>query len=219
MKTKLASEILLATLVVLPFLFLAIIWPQLPAQVPGHYGIDGTADRYDPKEELALLMAAVTLFVYLVLQFVPRFDPRRNLNTDAYQKIRLLITLFWTMFLTGFWYISWKGAESDMLNKAVTISVGVLFAGLGNLMNSIKSNYFVGIRTPWTLDSETVWRRTHHFGARLFVGGGLLVIASAWLVPASFAPMVLVGVPLLVAVITVWYSYRCFQQEKARQLG
>ncbi len=219
MKTKLTSEILLATLMMLPFMFLAMIWSQLPAQIPGHYGVDGTADRYDPKEQLALVMAAVTLFVYLVLRFVPRFDPRRNLNTELYGKIRLLITLFWAVFLTGFWYVSWKGVAPETLNQLVTLAVGVLFAGLGNLMNSLKPSYFVGIRTPWTLDSETVWRRTHHFAARLFVGGGLLVIASSWVVPASLGPIVLIGVPVLVAVITVWYSYRCFQQEKARQLG
>jgi len=75
--------------------------------------------------------------------------------------IRLLITVFWSLLLVGLWYNAANGAQSDTFLSFLMAGVSLLIAGIGNLMYSIKPNYFVGIRTPWTLNSEFVWRKTH----------------------------------------------------------
>lgn len=218
MKTNRSTEALLIGLLLLPFVFLGLIWHQLPEQIPSHYGADGQINQYQPKLNLAIIMLASTVVQYGILRFLPRLDPRQNLKTPLYQKIRTLIIVFWSVFLTWFWYISWQGVQAQRLVNGLLVGVGLLLAGLGNLMNSVKPNYFVGIRTPWTLDSETVWRRTHHLAARLFTAGGLLLASLAWLVPNPAKLPLLVGLPVSLALVAVVYSYICFQQEKPHQV-
>lgn len=204
-------------LLLAPFVYLAIIYNQLPDTLPGHYS-NGQPDRYDPKGELAIIMAATTAFLYAAFRLAPRFDPRAGLNTVLYQKIRWLVMLFWAAFMTWFWKISWRGSQPETLNQTLLIGSGLLIAGLGNLMNSVRPNYFVGIRTPWTLESDVVWRRTHQLGGRLLVAGGLLSVVLALVVPTPYQTGVFVSILLLVALVPVVYLYVYFRQEKARQL-
>ncbi len=215
-RTFLTTDWLMIGLLLLPFIYLAIIWPQLPSYIPGHYGPDGKPDRYDPKDVLALLLAGSTVVMYIVMRFVPRLDPRAGLNTELYQKIRWCTMVFWAVFLAWFWTISWKGVGPETLVNSVGIGIGLLLAVLGNLLNSIKPNYFVGIRTPWTLESPVVWQRTHRLGARVLVVGGLLISVLVLLMPPSVKMGFILGVTAITALVPVIYSYIYFRQEKAR---
>ncbi|GAB3508765.1 SdpI family protein [Spirosoma knui] len=209
-----ASEFLLIGMLLIPFIYLAYIWTELPDTIPGHYGPNGKPDRYDPKEQLAFGMAGLTVFLYLTFRYVPRLDPRKNLDTALFQKIRWIIMVFWAAFLIWMWTVSWKGVSPEMLGTSVLVGVGLLVACLGNLMNSVKPNYFVGIRTPWTLESETVWRRTHQLGGRVMLAGGVISTVLALLVPVPYKSGLVVGVTLLSVFIPVVYSYIYFRQEK-----
>jgi uncharacterized membrane protein len=218
MNTKSSSnEAFLLVLLLLPFVYLGLIWTQLPATIPGHYGPNGKPDRYDSKEQLALAMGALTVFLYVVFRFVPRLDPRKNLNSALYQKIRWVILVFWAAFLAWFWTISWKGIEPETLGVSTLVGVGLLIACLGNLMHSVKPNYFVGIRTPWTLESETVWRKTHHLGSRVMVAGGVLSAAAALFIPMPYTIAVVMGLFVVAILVPVVYSYIYYRQEKTRQ--
>ena len=91
------------------------------------------------------------------------------------------------------------------------LGVGFLMAALGNYMPRVRSNWFVGIRTPWTLSSEKVWRETHRLGGRVFVIGGIAIALAGLLKPAWSAAIVLVG-SLSLAIIPIVYSYILFRQ-------
>ena len=219
MNTKQTSaEVGMIVLLLIPFVYLAIIWNHLPDTLPGHYDSTGQPDRYDPKGELAIIMAATTALLYVAFRLAPRFEPRVGL-TGLYQKIRWLVMLFWVAFMTWFWTISWRGIQPETLTLTLLVGSGLLIAGLGNLINSIKPNYFVGIRTPWTLESNVVWRRTHRLGGRMLVAGGLLSAVLALILPAPYKIGAFVSILILASLIPIMYSYIYFRQEKARQLN
>lgn len=217
MKTKfLYSEWLMLGLMLAPFFYLGFVYDQLPAKVPFQYGVDGTPTYYGPKEGLILIFGGLTIFMYLLFRYIPKLDPKQNLNTTNYYKIRLLITVFWSALLIGLWYTSTKGIMGERFLSYLLASVCLLIAGIGNLLYSVKPNYFVGIRTPWTLDNETVWRKTHQRSAPFWVAGGLLGAILVFVVPGIWKTNIMLSITLGLAVGSVIYSYLVYQQEKAK---
>ncbi|MCD6453745.1 MAG: SdpI family protein, partial [Candidatus Aminicenantes bacterium] len=123
-------------------------------------------------------------------------------NSRSYHLIFGVLLLFFALFpLVPYLYI--KGLSNL---KLINILIGVLFVFLGNYLPGIKPNYFVGIRTPWTLENETVWRKTHRVGGWSFVLIGILIIFSVFL-PASWSTTVLLILVCAVAFFLVLYSY------------
>ena len=220
MKTKSASiEPLLIGTLLLPFIYLAIVWNQLPAEIISHYNLSGTADRAMPKETVALLMGVLSIMIYLLLRFLPRIDPKARLQSSNYNKLRFVITLTFASIVGWMWYMAdHQGQLQNALNFLFAI-IGVMLAGIGNYITTVKPNWFVGIRTPWTLSSETVWRKTHRIGGRLMVVGGLLSALLALVVPMPYTIGVVTGILLLTVLIPVVYSYVYFRQEQNHQLN
>ncbi|MBC8151924.1 MAG: SdpI family protein [Bacteroidetes bacterium] len=210
-KNPIYSEPAMIAVLCLPFVYLLLIWNQLPATIPGHYGPTGQPDRYDSKE---LLLAAFGLGSVLMysLRFLPHLDPKRNLLGSTFLKIRLLINLFWSAFLGWFWYVSLHGIEPDSLITTVLIGTNLLLAGIGNLMYTLKPSFFVGIRTPWTLSNDTVWRKTHHLAGWLWVTGGLAGAVLVWLLPIDAKMPVSLGVTGLLVLIPAVYSYWVYRK-------
>lgn len=215
MKTNpIYSEWLLLGLMLIPFVYLAFVYNQLPETVPFHYGFDGQPDRYGPKAGLVLLFGGLTVVMYLMFRYIPKLDPKQNLYSANYLKIRTLISIFWCGLLIGLWYSTAQGVMGDTFLSFLLAGVFLLLAGLGNLMHSIKPNYFVGIRTPWTLDSELVWRKTHQRMAPIWVSAGLLGALLSFLVPATWKPFVVLGIVLSLTFGSILYSYLLYQQAK-----
>lgn len=220
MKTSATSaETLMVALLLTPFVYLAFIWNQLPPMVASHYDWRGIADDTMPKGTLAGLLADVSLGLYLLLRFLPNLDPKGRLQGTNYQKLRLVITALLAAIVGWAWYRAAHPANVPFSPRIPFTLVGLLLAGVGNYLTTIKPNWFVGIRTPWTMESETVWRRTHRLGGRLMVAGGLLIVAFTWLLPLPYVFTATIGVVLLVSLIPVIVSYVYFRQEKARQLN
>ena len=92
--------------------------------------------------------------------------------------------------------------------------IGLLFAGLGNYFKTIKPNYFIGIRTPWTLENEEVWKKTHHFGGKLWFAGGLLIFILSLIIPIVYSFYVLMTVTVIISIIPIIYSYLEFKKLK-----
>ncbi|WP_409293754.1 SdpI family protein [Peribacillus sp. SCS-26] len=198
----------------LPLLIVAaviIVWlsayPDLPAEIPTHWNSSGEVDGYSSKLSAMLTSIGMLIIIYLILQFIPRVDPKRK-NYQLFSKgykntnIAILILFFFINMLT---IGAGLGFDFDMDNL-VPLSVGLLLLVIGNYMPQFKPNYFVGIKTPWTLNNEDVWKRTHRFGGRVFIAGGLLLMLST-LLPDSIEFLVL-PVILLIALLPILYSYR-----------
>ncbi|WP_020605683.1 SdpI family protein [Spirosoma spitsbergense] len=214
-----AAEVLMITLVLAPLAYVALIWNELPTEIATHYTISGKPDGWMRKENAALFLGVLSVFLYLVLRYLPNIDPKGHLQTANFLKMRVLITLFFSAINGLVFYMAAHQSDKNKLISSLLALTALLIAGLGNYMTTVKPNYFVGIRTPWTLQSDAVWRKTHQMGGRWMVAGGLLSAVLVFVVPMPYTVGVVVGIILLSTIIPVVYSYIYFRQEKARQLS
>ncbi|GAB4043495.1 SdpI family protein [Spirosoma jeollabukense] len=217
--TNTSAEILIVTVLIAPFVYVGLLWHQLPAEIATHFDVHGHADGWMPKGEATLLVGIASVILYLVLRYLPSIDPKGRLQSSNYQKLRFVITLGFAAILGWMWYMAGHQANERQSYAVMLAIIGLLLAGIGNYMTTVKPNWFIGIRTPWTLQNETVWRKTHRMGGRLMVVGGLLSAVLALVVPTPYTEVSVVGVILLTSLVPVVYSYIYFQQEKAHQLN
>ncbi len=220
---KIRSIVVIGGVIVLAMLAVsAWAWPQIPAdaQIPIHWGPDGQVDGYGPKWVGLLGLPAVALAIVGLLAVIPRFEPRRaNLerSSTAYVAIALTVVGFFAVLHV---VAVMAALGSDINTTTVALAgTGVLFVVMGNFMGKTRSNWFFGIRTPWTLSSDRSWTQTHRLGGWLFIAIGLAVLVST----LAFGPMIALWVMLGglgVSVIGLFaYSYVVWRDDPARQTG
>jgi len=202
---------------ILPAIYLAIIWKQIPQTVPMHFDINGKVDSYGTKSSLLWLVIGLTILnavVYLIVSNVYKIDPKKYaaLNKDRLRRIAFYVVLY----LAAIWVLLiYQIAHNDIshMMKFVFIAMGLLFALLGNNMYNIKPNYFAGLRLPWTLENEDNWRRTHQFAGRLWFFGGLAFAVVVFLLNdqwAGYAGAITLAILIL---IPVFYSYNLYRNQ------
>ncbi len=206
-------------IILLPAAYLAIAWNNLPEKVPMHYNLKGEVDRYGNKMELLwvmVLMIGVNIGVYLLLVNIHRIDPKKKYsesNRPGMKRLAFLVSVFVSVLACFIVYSSLNdGMKFD--SRFVAVGVGLLFTAIGNYMYTIKPNYFAGIRTPWTLESEENWRLTHKLGGRLWFVGGLVLAITALLVPGDVAFIVMLVIVSILAIIPIIYSWRIYAKTK-----
>jgi len=168
---------------IFPFIIIAIygilsiyFYPTLPESVPSHFNKDGLADRYSSKSFAVLAYLGLALFLYLILTFIPFIDPFWKKIQKKYS-LFLLLRDFILLFFLFFYLLTLLSAKAGRLPKNVLgVGLGFLFVLVGNYLPKLPRNFFFGIRAPWTLASETVWRKTHVLSGWIFVISGILVI-------------------------------------------
>jgi uncharacterized membrane protein len=202
-RTEWPMWLLLAALWVLA----AVAWRSAPDSLPVHWGISGQPDRWGGKAEGLLLLPAVALGAYLILTFLPRVDPgRANYATfaGAYQLVRWIVLLVLGGIHVAIVLVA-RGHAVDM-SVIVPLGLGAMFVLLGNVLGKLRPNWFVGIRTPWTLSSKDSWTRTHRAGGWVFIVIGLLLMGVAPFRTARFIEWVL-GLSLAAVLGLAVYSY------------
>lgn len=204
-------------LVVLAFVIAAAAYPYLPEEIPTHWNAAGQIDDTTPKPLGPFLGPILLAVTWLVLAAVPRLSPRGFLIDDfraVYDRIVFASLLF--LFAVMQSSIAVAFGYAVPMTKLVFIGLGITLTLAGNYMGKMRRNFFIGIRTPWTLASEEVWLRTHRFGGRIFVVAGLIVLAFAFFAVHEVA---LVGVIAAAALIPIVYSYVVYRQlERSGQL-
>ena len=219
-KGELAFWIVLALAVLVNFATYIALLPAMPDQLPSHWGVDGV-DDWNSKEA-SLAMAALPAIILAVLFIVPRIDPKgRNFErfSGIYRTFVTVLTLFmmaisWAGPLTVWGYLSTDGA---VLNTLLIGFFGLLFIVLGNYLPRVKPNFTFGIRTPWTLASEEVWRRTHRASGPAYIIAGIATFIAALF--ASIAPAIAIGVMLVTVLgataVAGVYSYLAWRKLSA----
>lgn len=206
------NKLFYITLVVslIPLLINMIAYPHMPNRIPVHWGINGEVDRYGSKME-QIAMGALPIVIFIFFNFLPAIDPKRESykkHGNAYSVINFIIILFLSCLnLAGLF--SALGYQVPF-QKVLPALMGIMFIVLGNYMSQLRHNYFIGIRTPWTLASEYVWKKTHRFGGYVFVLIGLLALASLFIGGAAM-PVVVAALLIGTAVI-VLYSYLIYKK-------
>ncbi len=219
---KLKKELPLIVIVLLPFIYLAYLWNQLPEKIPMHWNIKGEIDRYGEKIELLLIPILLPLLVYIIFLVIPKIDPKNKLNKmgNKLQTLKVLITTFMSVLAL---FIIYSAKNQSFPNSNwIVLLIGVLYIILGNYFKTIKANYFIGIRTPWTLENETVWKETHKLGGKLWFIGGIIIVLSSLILDKQPSFILLLIITGIISIIPIVYSYFIFKKEKKKgieQLG
>ena len=198
------------------FIMALVSWPTAPDQIPVHWGLSGTPDRFGGKFEGLLGPPLIAVAVYLVLLTVPRIDPRRA-HYDAFAGPYTIVRTAFVGLMFGLnimVHLAMRGRDVNV-NVVGPIGVGVLFLVLGNYLPKIRSNWFIGVRTPWTLSSEESWRRTHRLAGWLFAVSGAIVVLTTLFNPGAGIVAVAVLCAISVAVSIV-YSYFAWKKDPTR---
>jgi uncharacterized membrane protein len=213
-RENLIYDVLCGICIILPLFYLRTVWHELPEEVPVHFNIHGEADRYAGKESLIWLVLGTTLGLYLLLKLIPYIDPKRKLEYMGVKFARLrFITIMFMAVISIFLIVNAASPEQISPNILFLI-LGVFFVLLGNYFQAIKPNYFFGIRTPWTLESEHVWKKTHRLGGRLWVLGGSLMALVTVVSDEKAMGIVFFTILTVMVAVPILYSFIEFQKEK-----
>ena len=210
MKTKLnwLEVVLLAA----PFVALVIYWNDLPARVPTHWDFRGQIDGRMTKVPGILIAPLTALGLSALLHALPWFDPklRRTPGEESLMPAVLPIVRIASLLLldTVFFVQMATSLGRDVAGGRIMMAcLLVFFVVMGNYLGNLRPNYFVGIRTPWTLENPETWRATHRLGGRLMFFGALILLVAQWLLSERSFGLLFVGSILSLAAWGILYSW------------
>lgn len=205
---------LAAALVVIALAASLLAFGSLPETMPVHWNVRGEADGWMAREYAAFMMPAMIVLSAALFSVLPAISPKGfeiDGATRTYRRICGALLVF--MLATHLLMLGAALGYGDV-GRTIPVLVGALFVVLGNYVTKMPRNFFIGIRTPWTLADQDVWFRTHRFGGRVFVAAGLAIaIAGLVLSGPALAP-VFVGIVVATIASTVGYSYLTWRRNR-----
>lgn len=188
--------------------------PVLPGKVPSHWNFYGDIDGWLPKKIAVYLFPLLTLFVYALLSVLPFFDPyKKNYQNflKEYFWLRFGVVIF-LMVLYAYTILAAFGYSFDIYKTILPLmSFGMML--LGFFLPKVKRNYFVGIRTPWTLQSENIWDRTHKVSGYAFIIAGFLSLMGFGFLPSMYGGWLLIISMVAAGLHGTIYSYILYRKE------
>lgn len=212
-KPSIKSEIFPLFLIALSAIASIYFYLNFPEMVPTHWNFAGEVDAYGPRTINAFLLPVVILGMYILFIFIPFLDPKKERYEEfrsTYHNFKNVLVLFMSVlyFIIGFSALGYN----IPVGAIIPALIGLLFVFIGSIMGKLKPNWFMGIRTPWTLSSEEVWKKTHLMGGKIFMAAGILMIVSAAM-PISFRLPIFILAIILMSLGTVGYSYFVYYQQ------
>ncbi|WP_335966000.1 SdpI family protein [Galbibacter sp. PAP.153] len=212
MKTLKIPEWCYLIIVAIPFIYLAIIWNDLDEKIPLHFNYKGEIDRWGGKIQLIVIPILLPLLTYLIMLFAPKIDPKKRIGEmgNKYDRIKFFLVLFMSASAC---YIIYAVKKESLNINSMFLLIGFFIAVLGNYMQTVKPNYFIGVKTPWTLENESVWKKTHVMTGKLWMIAGTFVIIASLLIPKYFFSKVFIATILTIAFIPIVYSYIIYKKQ------
>ena len=206
-KQTLIRELFLFLLAALPVLYLLFNWNLVPDKVPIHFELNGDPNDHGSK----LIYVFLPLGIYFLMLILPMIDPRKSnyeIFSLTYYKLRIILGLFFGLIDTIIIYNVLHGSEK--LGLFVPIFAFLLLTLLGNYMGTVRQNYFIGIKVPWTLNNAEVWTRTHRMAGKLWFWGGITGVGALLIIKDPFYVLLpILGILIIVPII---YSYLIYQK-------
>jgi uncharacterized membrane protein len=218
MSTRNMVIVSVVLLIVAVFVGMAL-YPQLPARMASHWNAAGQVDGYMPRFWAVALMPLLAAGFLLLALLIPRIDPLRG-NIERFRGyfntfiVLMMLFLFYMHGLTLAWNLGYT--DFDM-GTAMMPALGLLFIYIGVMMRKAERNWFIGIRTPWTLSSDFVWKKTHSLGAVLYIAAGLLALMGIFF--SKYAVWFLLVPLFAVSIFLVGYSYVLYQKEEREKIS
>ncbi len=217
------SDWLLLLFVLSTFVIGIIFYPNMPDKIPIHWNIKGQVDNYGNKFFGTFMIPGLNLALFFLFLILPKVDPRK----ENYKNFNNSYTIFrWTMhiFLSILFILilinslktAYELPRYFQIQFVVSLFVAILFIIIGNYLGKIRDNFFIGIRTPWTLSSKEVWYKTHRLAGKLYVISGVIGVIGSFF--GGMISFILLLVPIfLSSIYSVIYSYFAFQKEKNKK--
>lgn len=208
-KQRKTTLILTSIFILVPIVIGIVLWNQLPDTMATHWGVDNEANGFSSKTFTVFGMPAVLLAIHWICILATKLDKKsQNINPKIFSLV-LWICPALSLLMSAVVYLTAMGKEIKV-GFIVTLFMGLLFIIIGNYLPKCKQSYTMGIKLPWTLESEENWNKTHRFAGPLWVIGGILIIATAvFESPIVFG--VIIGVMIIAPVV---YSYIYYKRHK-----
>lgn len=199
-------------LVLLSFILSIYFYPQVPDQMATHWDSQGEVNGYMSKFWGSFFMPLLITGLVILFLVIPKIDPRKE-NIEMFRKhyegFRLVLIIF--LVLVHLHILLWNTGTQISPNAVIPLGMGLLFYYAGVLTENAEQNWFIGIRTPWTLSSEKVWKRTNRLGGKLFRIAGITAFSGVFF--PEYAIYFILVPAVIVVVITVVYSYLEYKKE------
>ncbi|MEO0072380.1 MAG: SdpI family protein [candidate division WOR-3 bacterium] len=205
------SEILALIIVIVSFLIAISVYPKMPQPVATHWNRHGEVDGYKTKFWGTFLVPFVLLGCLGLFIIIPRIDPlKANIFRFIKYYDRFMIITLIVLLIIQLWAIAWNLGRKMAPEPIFALVFGGLLYYTGVLSENAQRNWFVGIRTPWTISSETVWQRTHKLAGLLYRISGILSIIGGFF--SRYAMYFIVGPVILVGLFLIIYSFIIYQR-------
>ena len=211
MKHTKLNIILSCIILVAPMIFGMIVWNKLPESMPIHWGVLGEVNGWSSKPFAVFVLPLLILAIHGVCIFASRKDFRNKKQSPKVMGLVLWICPLLSVMANSLTYAVALGKEINVL-FVVSLTMGALFVLIGNYLPKCQQNRMVGIRIIWTLKNEANWNATHRFAGKVWVIGGLLLMASS-LLPYSILPWAMITLLVVFIGLPVLYSYRFHKKE------
>ena len=207
-KKNFKTLIMTSIIALLPCIAGIYLWDKLPEQMPMHFDINGNADGYASKAFAVFGFPVIMVAMQWLMAFLSDLDPKTKKNSKKTTAMVLWIIPSLSILLHTIIYAYSLGKEFNVTTPII-LFFGLFFVVTGNYLPKMSQSYTIGIKFPWTLDSKENWNYTHRISGKIWVAGGILLIATAflnlgWLYLAIFA--IMIAVPVIA-------SYRFHKKE------
>lgn len=191
-----------------------VLWNRLPEPMASHWNINDEVDGYMSKFWSVFMAPLITLGMFLLFLIIPGIDPLKANIAQFRESFNLFIVLIvaFMLYIYGL-TLAWNLGYTDFrMSTSMSPAIGLLFIFIGYMLRQAKRNFFIGIRTPWTLSSDRVWDKTHQIGSTLFILAGALAVLGSFFGGATAFWMLMI--PIFGSTIfLVIYSYMLYKQE------
>jgi uncharacterized membrane protein len=209
--TRKATLLLGLVLVLVAVVFSAWAYPSMAGRVPTHWDLAGNVNGYSSRLTAVSIMPIVMAVMWLLILVLPAISPRGyRLEGSAGAFYGSMLAVLAMMLVVHFVTLRASMGASAPPRILIIAPIGVLLAVLGSFMGKLKKNFFIGVRTPWTLASDEVWLRTNKFAGQLLIAGGIVIVAASF-VPSATIPA-LIGVIAIVTIAAIGYSYVLYRR-------
>ncbi len=208
-KKNKGTLIVTSLILLLPIFIGLLLWDRLPEQVPSHWDMNGEIDGWSSKGFAVFALPLLLLVLHWVCVFASSADPKSKNYYPAMEKLVLWICPVLGLILSSLVYAVALG-YSVSVEVIMPLLVGALFVVVGNWLPKCRQSYTMGIKLPWTLDNEENWNKTHRFAGKIWVLGGVVIMATAFF--GGF--WLLLGVIIVTAALPTLYSYLLYRKQK-----
>ena len=207
MKYNLKNEFPILLIVILPLIYLLTIWNTLPETIPIHWNLRGEIDGTGKKETLLWITFLLPVLTYLIFSIAPMIDPKRRLQNmgDKLMKLKFAIVLMMSVLAL---FIIYSSKQEELNSNRITMILGALYVIFGNFFPTIKPNYFIGIRVPWTLNNDDNWKQTHQFAGKFWLIGGILIIVSSLYSKPGINNIFSLLITIVIVIVPIVFSYK-----------